>query len=168
MQRKNNFLISLQSSVGSNYQSMQGRNSFRGRPGMAIIMALVVIVTLATIMALSLSFTAETTKRTTDLYLHEQSILYSKSAAELALLEIAENGCQNTFNQNFDGIYDVNVTMRYVYTQATTNVIGTNCNEYISYIQTDEQNGSVLMDITVSTDEGTEPIRYFRRSIQKL
>ena len=108
------------------------------------------------------------TKSTTDIYLHEQSILYSKSVAELALLEIAEKGCQNTFNMSFDGIYDANVTMRYVYTEANTNVAGTACNEYINpYIQTDEQNGSVLMDITVSTNVGTEPIRYFRRTIQK-
>ena len=151
---------------------MQRKNSFlkssTHRSGMAMIMAIAVIVILATIMALSLSLTSQTTKRTTDIYLYEQAVLYSKSTAELALLEIAQNGCQNTFNQQFDGIYDANVTMKYVYTGATTNVAGVACDEYISYIQTDEQNGSVLMDITVTTNAGTEPIRYFRRTIQKL
>ena len=155
MQRKNNFL---------NYTHPKKRS------GMALIMAIGVLVILATIMALSLSLTSQTTKRTTDIYLHEQVVLYSKSAAELALLEIAEKGCQNTFNTDFNGsIYDANVTMSYVYTEANTNVAATvNCNEFISYIQTNEQNGSVLMDITVTTTVGTEPIRYFRRSIQKL
>ena len=35
-------------------------------------------------------------------------------------------------------------------------------------ITTPEQNGSVLMDITVTSEAGSEPIRYFRRTIQKL
>ena len=68
-------------------------------------------------------------------------------------------------------IYDANVTMSYVYTEATTNVAGDACNEYISYINTPEQNGSVLMDITVTINDASvasEPIRYFRRTIQKL
>lgn len=138
------------------------------RAAMAMIMAIAVIVIFGTIMALSLSLTMQTGKRTTDLYLYEQSVLYAKSAAELALLDIAQNGCSNTFDINFDGIYDANVTMRYVYDGATTNVLGVACDEYISYITTPEQNGSVLMDIAVSTNAGTEPIRYFKRSIQKL
>mgnify|MGYP002641220430 FL=1 len=187
MQRKNNFLMPLNPVVRNIFCTKMftvRRNSFRStpaRPAMAMIMALVVIVTLATIMALSLSMTAETTKRTTDVYLHEQAILVSKSAAELALLDIAEYGPCTTeatlgtthlgaYRMDLDNdgvitddIYDVNVTVRYVYD-------GLNCggtNDYAT-VTTDEQNGSVLMDITVTTDEGTEPIRYFRRSIQKL
>lgn len=160
MQRKNYFL----------------RNSTpKSKSGMAMIMAIAVIVIMATIMALSLSLTAKTSKRTTDLYLYEQAILYSKSAAELALLDIAQNGCQNSYNNTLGNVgeiqYDVNVTMLYVYTE------NSGCNEYvgglnpIDYIQTDEQNGSVLMDITTTLHDSTittEPIRYFRRSIQKL
>ena len=75
MQRKNNLLVS--------------------RSGMAMIMAIVVIVIISTIMALSLSLTTQTTKKTTDIYLYEQAMIYSKSVAELALLEIAKKGCQN-------------------------------------------------------------------------
>jgi hypothetical protein len=154
MQRKNYFL----------------RNSTpKSKSGMAMIMAIMVIVVIATIMALSLSLTTQTSKRTTDIYLYEQAVLYSKSAAELALLDIAQNGCQNSFNATLGNTgevqYDVNVTMQYVYTG------NSGCNEYISYIQTNEQNGSVLMDITTTLHDPTittEPIRYFRRSIQKL
>jgi len=132
------------------------------RSGFAMIMAIIVIVVISTIMALSLSLTTQTSKRTTDLYLYEQSVLYSKSVTELALLDIAKNGCKNSFNTSFDCIYDANVTMRYIYTEAVTG-----CNSYFT-INTPEQNGSVLMDITVTTNVGTEPIRYFRRTIQKL
>ena len=146
MQRKNNFLKNSTS---------------KSKSGMAMIMAITVIVIMATIMALSLSLTMQTSKRTTDLYLHEQAILYSKSMAELTLLEIARVGCINSYNLSFDDMYDANVTMHYIYTGSSP------CDDYFT-IATDEQNGSVLMDITVTTNEGTEPIRYFRRSIQKL
>ena len=157
MQRKNNILKSA-------------------RSGMAMIMAITVIVIMATIMALSLALTATTTKRTTDIYLYEQAVLVSKSAAELALLSIAENTPCNVpatdlnYRLDLDGdgsisddIYDVNITLRYFYKDLS-------CpgNYYFTTITTDEQNGSVLMDIAVTTNVGTEPIRYFRRTIQKL
>ena len=141
---------------------MQRKNNILAKNAIAMIMAIVVIVVMTTIMAISLSMTTLTTKKTTDIYLYEQAMLYSKSVAELALLDIAKNGCQNSYNINFDGIYDANVTMKYVYTEDN------NCIKYISYIKTDEQNGSVVMDITISSAVGTEPIRYFRRVIQKL
>jgi len=69
---------------------MQRKNSILKHNGMAMIMAIAVIVVIATIMALSMAMTAQTTKRTNDLYLYEQSILMSKSATEYALLQISE------------------------------------------------------------------------------
>lgn len=148
---------------------MQRKNSIlkSSRDGMAMIMAIAVIVILATIMALSLSLTAQTGKRTTDIYLYEQSALYAKSAAELALLDIAQAAPCTVINKSytFDGVlYNADVNMTYVYTAPSPCVPG---NDYFT-ITTPEQNGSVLMDITVTTNAGTEPIRYFRRSIQKL
>jgi len=140
------------------------------RSGFAMIMAIIAIVIISTIMAFSLSLTTQTAKRTIDIYLHEQAVLYSKSAAELVLLDIAQEGCVNDRNYTFD-YYTAEVQTRYVYTEANTNANKTlNCSEFIHtpYIQTLEQNGSVLMDITITTNEGIEPIRYFRRSIQKL
>ncbi len=162
MQRKNNILVSKSKTY-----------PLKNRSGFAMIMAIIVMIVIATLMTLSLSLTSETGKRTTDLYLYEQAVLYSKSAAELALLDIAQNGCQSTFNQTLGGTgeiqYDANVTMQYIYTEASS------CNDYNFgagvYISTPEQNGSVLMDITVTLNDPTitsEPIRYFRRTIQKL
>jgi len=147
---------------------MQRKNNILKRDGIAMIMAIVAIVVLSTIMALSLSLTTQTTKKTVDIYLYEQAMIYSKSVAELALLEIAKKGCQNSFDRTFDDIYDANVTMKYIFTEDNKNIVGESCDKYISYIKTAEQNGSVLMDITVSTKVGDEPIRYFRRTIQKL
>ncbi|SFV63457.1 hypothetical protein MNB_SM-6-799 [hydrothermal vent metagenome] len=154
---------------------MQRKNSFLNykigtkRSAMAMIMAIAVIVIIGTIMALAMALTSQTTKTTTDLYLHEQAALYSKSAAELALLEIAKNGCADNYNHTFGDSgeiqFDANITMQYVYTQPVAG-----CTQYIT-IDTDEENGSVLMDIVITlhdTSITTEPIRYFRRTVQKL
>lgn len=143
----------------------------RQKKGFAMITAIIVVLIISTIMALSLALTAETSKRTADLYLYEQAVLYSKSAAELTLLDIAQSGCINSKNITFNDVsgnplFDANVTMQYIYTGA----VGA-CTNYIN-ITTPEQNGSVLMDITVSVradaNISAEPIHYFRRSIQKL
>ena len=145
------------------------------RSGMAMIMAIMVIVILATIMALSLSLTTQTTKRTTDLYIYEQAVLLSQSAAEYALLRISQNPpCtdESTLGLNFttDNIYDINITLKYVYDSNASCIA--NGGTFYTAVTTEEQNGSVLMDITVSVpiskNVSTEPIRYFRRSIQKL
>lgn len=148
---------------------MQRKNSILNRypcskrGAFAMIMAIFVIIIISTIMALSISLTTQTSKRTTDIYLYEQAELVAKSATERALLEIANNGCQNTFTTD-TGMFDVSVTMQYIYTGAVGG-----CTSYFN-ITTPEQNGSVLMDVVVSTKANitTEPIRYFRRSIQKL
>ena len=168
MQRKNNILNSA-------------------RNGMAMIMAIIVIVIISTIMALSLAMTTQTTKRTTDLYLYEQSILLSKSATEYALLLIAQNPpCSNldiNFNPDMDNDgnddhYNIDISMQYVYYDnpaTATNEAQTLCiangGTLYTEVTTPEQNGSVMLDVAVSvtnTNISTEPIRYFRRSIQKL
>jgi len=139
-----------------------------------MIMAITVIVIISTIMALSLSLTSQTTKRTTDIYLHEQAALYAKAALERALLSIAENNatlnpCGFTgANYTLDKTYDVNVTASYIYTNfpAACNLV-----QRFTTIVSPEQNGSVMLDISVSVNDTSitsEPIRYFRRTIQKL
>ena len=153
---------------------MQRKNSIlrkHYKNGMAMIMAIIVIVIISTIMALSIALTSQTTKRTNDLYLYEQTSLLAKSATEYALLRIAQDGpCTHTNDLNFvqDSIYDINISLLYVY-ETTTNP----CTVPQTYteVTTPEQSGSILIDVAVSvtnTNISTEPIRYFRRSIQKL
>ena len=156
MQRKNNFLM---------------RRSHRN--GMAMIMAISVIVVVATIMALSLALTSQTSKKTTDIYLYEQSMLLAKSATEYQLLRITQNPPCSNLDDNFrqDTIYDVNITTRYIYNN--NNPCTANANPGTIYVNVDtpEQNGSVLIDVAVSINDATiatEPIRYFKRTIQKL
>jgi len=154
---------------------MQRKNNIlnlnkKSRPAIAMMMAIGVIVVLATILALSLKLSSQTVKRTADVYLYEQAALLSKSASEYALLKIAQDGpCTHTNDLNFqqDGIYDINISLKYIYLAPSP------CTAAQTYttVTTPEQNGSVLMDVSVSVNDKTvssEPIRYFRRSIQKL
>jgi len=151
---------------------MQRKNHFlkrRRRPAIAIIMAIAVIVIMATIMALSLSLSSQTTKQTTALYLYEQAEMLSKSAAEYALLKIAQDGpCTHTNDLNFqqDGLYDINISLKYIYLAPSP----CSADQTYTTVTTAEQNGSILLDISVSVDENVsgEPIRYFRRTLQKL
>lgn len=159
-------------------------NPLKKRGAFAMIMAIIVIIVISTIMALSLSLTSETSKRTTDIYLYEQAELYAKSATELALLDIAQAapctytgatyllplGCTGS-----ECIYNVNVTARYVYyddpsTGANESPCAATAGSDYTFVNTPEQSGSVLMNVVVTTQPSitTEPIRYFRRTIQKL
>jgi hypothetical protein len=152
---------------------MQRKNSILKKSGFAMIMAIAVIIIISTIMALSLSMTRETGKRTVDMYLYEQAVLLSKSATEYALLRIAQDGpCTHINDLNFqhDGIYDINITLKYSYDVAAMPGGCAVANRFAT-VTTPEQSGSVLMDITVSVNDtsvATEPIRYFRRTLQKL
>lgn len=159
------------------------------RNAIAMILAIGTMVILATIMALSISLSSQTTKTTTNYYLHEQTVLLSKSAAEYALLRISQDLPCTHQNFNFtpdlnqdgstlDDIYDINIDLTYIYTgnapctaDATLDGVGTAASRRYFNITTPAQNGSVLMDITVSVTDvniTSEPICYFKRTIQKL
>jgi len=163
---------------------MQRKNYLLNRTshkrGFAMMMALAVIVVIATIMALSLSLTAKTTKKTADIYLHEQAILLAKSATEYQLLRIAQNPPCTDLDISFlqDTIYTIDITSRYIYyDDPTTAVADDACTlagrPTLLYtpVTTPQQDGSVLIDVAVSVNDvnlSSEPVRYFRRTIQKL
>lgn len=168
---------------------MQRKNSFLNpskRRGFAMIMAIILIVVLTTIMAYTLSLTSQTTKQTTDLYLREQAILLAQSAAEYSLLAISghnrgANGntdCLGSINAQYPSsvnpLFDINVTVGYIglNCQNLGTTYSTNGYNYIpaAQVTTPESNGTVLLDVTVTSESNisTEPIRYFRRTIQKL
>ncbi|WP_434580302.1 hypothetical protein MLC52_10210 [Sulfurimonas sp. NW15] len=152
---------------------MQRKNSIlkRKRSGIAMIMAIAVIVIIATIMALAISLTSQTTKRTTDVYLYEQSVLLAHSAAEYTLLRISQNPPCTDLNTTFtqDTLYNITINLRYIYDSNASCIA--NGGTLYTTVTTPEQNGSVLMDITVDVNDTTvasEPVRYFKRTLQKL
>ena len=168
MQRKNNILNSSK------------RNAF------AMITAIIVVAIITTLIGLSMQLVTKTGKKATDTYLHEQVVLYSKSAAELALLTMAQNdqctqtalvfnfplgcagaGCVYTANVNIQHIsYDNPLTIAVNESPCATAPLPGGVDYML--VNTPQQHGSALMDITVTTNLGNEPIRYFRRVMQKL
>jgi len=140
---------------------------------MALIMAISVIVIISTIMALSLSLTATTTKKTTDIYLYEQSAILCKSATEYALLQIGQNPPCTYRGSSFihKSIYTVSISVSYVYNDARICTKLTPNGPLYTTVTTAQQSGSALIDVAVGVNNpsiSTEPIRYFRRTIQKL
>ncbi len=166
MQRKNSIL----------------KTSAHSRDAMAMMVAIVVLIVIATIMVLSLALTMQTTKRTADIYLYEQSVLLSQSAAEYAMLKISQLPPCSLSSLSFgyggtgsrvagfapDDIYSINITMKYISFSGSS--CDTNTGSKYTSITHNASDASVLMDITiVANPKGTtEPIRYFNRSIQKL
>ncbi len=150
---------------------------------MAMIMAIAVILIVSGIMALSLSMTAATNKRTVDLYIYEQAVLLSKSATEYALLQISQNPPCSDLDVNFmhDTIYNVDIRMGYVYyddsatvgvgNNEAQNLCALNGGRFYASVETEEQDGSVIMDVRIRVDNASvsnEPITFFRRTVQKL
>ncbi len=160
---------------------MQRKNYILKRRGMAMLMAIFLLVILGTIMGLTISMTSTTTARTANNYLHEQALLLTSSATEYALLALsghntAANGCINSINAQYPqagaaAMFDINITMNYVGYGA---IVG--CNNYIpninsSLVAGEDTNGTVMMDVVVTSNAGlglTEPIRYHRRTLQKM
>lgn len=154
---------------------MQRENRILNRRGMAMIMAIFMILVLGGIMAIVITLTATTTQRTTNLYLHEQAVALSRSATEYALLAVSghdHNTLQNCINRidaqypdETNPMFDINISLRYIGFGGLTG----SCDDYIGAIQTPESNGSILMDVVVTDHNlSTEPIRYHRRTLQKM
>ncbi|MFA6761239.1 MAG: hypothetical protein WCR69_09370 [Sulfuricurvum sp.] len=152
---------------------MQRKNTILKRGGFALIAAIGFIVVIATIMTLALANTARTSKQTVDLYLYEQAQVYAKSAVELILLEISKNEICSVTQESFilDEIYDVNYSVVYIIDEATKNSHASCGDDNTIVVQT-PQNGSARIDIAIAVAQdkatNTEPIRVFRRTIQKL
>lgn len=152
---------------------MQRKNSVLKRSGMAMIMAIFVIVIVSTILAVSLRLSTEGVQKTTDLYLYEQSTMLTRSATEFAMSELSKGNPCNLTNIDFrhNDTFDINISMKYITfpgSDCNTNAIANGVNE--ANTTAIESDGTVIMDVTVTANPTgtTEPMRYFRRSIQKL
>jgi len=156
---------------------MQRKNYILKRRGMAMIMAIFFLVIISVIMAAVLNMTATTTKKTENIYLHEQALALTRSTTEYALLAVSGhdhvglNNCINRIDAQYPNatnpMFDINITLRYI---GFGGITGT-CDDYISTIQTPDSNGSILMDVVVSSSPDlnlSEDIRYFRRTMQKM
>ena len=144
------------------------------RRGFGLITAIVIMITVATLMTLMIGLSSTSVKVTLDLYLKEQAELLSRSATEYALLAISghENNVSCIENINIaypqtNPTHEANVTIWYLGSglpALCTNVLSNS-------IDTNESNLTVIIDTVVSVNQAntgvTEPIRVHRRTIQK-
>jgi len=137
------------------------------RKGFSLLLAIIVMITIATLMALMISLTSTTAKQTSDIYASEQTKLLAKSATELALLAISGHNnsanCIENINFTYQTNYEVNMSLYYIGTSLPCNQSHLLDNN----ISTDESNGTVIIDTYVTFKGSSEPIRYHRRTIQK-
>ena len=140
------------------------------RKGFSLITAIVFLVLIATISALSISLSTQSVKQTTDVFLKTQAELLLRSGTEYALLAMSDNNysdkCLNDINMTYSN-FDINVTISYI--GKGLKKIGTGKCKYIldNNISTADSNRTVIIDTYVSTKAGIEPIRLHRRTIQK-
>ena len=149
------------------------------RSGVAMLLAIAFLLVTAVLMGIMINMTAQTTKRTADIYFQEQAHLLAKSATEFTLLAIsghdrAAGNCLTSVNIQYpeagaQAIFDINTTIRYV-GLAGLNGTCDGADSLIDNILTPESNGTILIDTYVSTSANvnlTEPVRFHRRTMQK-
>ena len=163
MQRKSNFL----------------KPYAKRKNGVAMLIAIAFLLITAVLMAIMVNMTAQTTKRTADIYFQEQAHLLAKSATEFAMLAIsghnrAGGNCLTDIDIQYPAagaaaIFDINTTISYIGLAG----LGGNCGgaaSLINNITTPESNGTILIDTYVTTSatvDLTEPVRFHRRTMQK-
>ena len=139
------------------------------RKGFSLITAIIFLVLIATISALSIALSTQSVKQTGDVYLKSQAELLLRSGTEYALLAMSghdySGGCLKNLNMTYNSQFDINVSIMYI----GNGLSGTNCVQLGSDIDTNDSNRTVIIDTIVSTkpDITTEPIRLHRRTIQK-
>lgn len=163
---------------------MQRKNNIlnQNRPGFAMIMAIFLMVLIGGMMAASISMSSTSTKKTENDYLHEQAQLLARSSTEYALLAISghdpvvNNGCINTINMVYPNavnpMFDIRIDLQYILFNGGVAIANcTPMNGTAGLAATPQSNGTVMMDVVVSDNAAlnlSEPIRYHRRSLQKL
>ncbi|MDR1614533.1 MAG: type II secretion system protein [Campylobacteraceae bacterium] len=143
------------------------------RKGFGLIMAIAFIVFVATIGALALSFSTQTTKQTGDVYLKAQAELLAMSSIEYALLAIsahdiaATGNCINQITLTYGGMFNINMIMQYIGNGLP--VPGCNTLAGTNAIATADSSVTVLIDTIVQSNAGvgTERITIHRRTLQK-
>ncbi len=138
------------------------------RKGFSLLTAIIFLVLIATISAISISLSTQTVKQTTDIYLKNQAELLLRSGTEFALLAMSghnyNSSCLNDINMTYSNQFDINVSIMYI-----GKGLPSGCQTLDNNISTADSNRTVIIDTFVSTkaDITTEPIRLHRRTIQK-
>jgi len=142
----------------------------KSKNAIAMIMAIAVIVIIGTIMALSISMTALTTKRNLDMYLSEQIEILADSAREYAMYKIGNTPCvvSNFPITRQDDFYNINIDILYVTAAGCTDPTL----NFTSDTDANLQRATAVIDVTISIDKNqtktSENIRFYKRYIENI
>jgi len=145
------------------------------RRGFGLITAIVILITVSTLMTLMIGLSGNSVKSTMDLYLKEQAELLARSATEYAILAISGHDnsidCIKNINIRYpqnSPTHEANISILYM----GSNIPATCApNILANDVDTNESNLTVIIDTVVSVNIAntgiTEPIRVHRRTLQK-
>ena len=138
-----------------------------------MLTAIIFIVLIGILFAISFSLYSMSVQRTTDHYLYNQAQLLARSGVEYAILAVgghdiaASGNCINNIDLNYNNTYDINITIYYI-----GKGLPAGCNILDNTLKDSEDNGTAIIDVRVSLNpsllEHNPPITYVRRTIQKL
>ncbi|NLY03991.1 MAG: type II secretion system protein [Campylobacter sp.] len=147
------------------------------KKGFSLLIAVIFMVILAILGMLALNFSTQSVKQTTDIYLKEQAEILAINATQLAVLLMQEHNysvnCLEQVNINYPDntspIFTAKVDIRYLnedLISCGTILNNPSKNMGDSYA---DGNNTALLDVTVESTSAvaTEPIKYFRRTIQR-
>jgi hypothetical protein len=145
------------------------------RRGFGLITAIIVLVTVATLMTLMISISTSTAKQTTDIYLKEQAELLMRSSVEYAMLAISAHDNSASCVQSINIDYPKASSNATHHSTVTISYLGSSlpagCPTLSGVISTLESNLTAMIDVVVEVNQTntgiTEPIRLHRRTLQK-
>ncbi len=145
------------------------------RKGFGLLVAILIMMSVAVLMTLMISYSTSSVKATIDLYLKEQAEILARNATEFTLLAISGHNnrvnCIEKIKINYPNssnpTHHADVNIWYI-----GNGIPTTCTHILeNNISTSDSNLTAVIDVVVSVDQNktgiTEPIRLHRRTIQK-
>ncbi len=152
---------------------LKGRSCHRS--GIAMIMAIFVVIIIATIMAFSIQMTTKTAKRAVDIYVENQANLFAKNAAEYAVYKISKEKSCVDFSALFTppivlrDYYTVDVSVRYFVSDP--NAACPVSDVALTPVGDADAYAYARIDVTVTVDDddvATEPVRIFRRYVEDI
>ena len=145
------------------------------REAFSLIMAIIVIVLMATVAMLIMTMSAKMVKVTTSQYQKEQAVLYAKSYTEYAIMAVMANDrntstCLNEITANVDNNnYNIRTVISYI---GNSDLASSSCARKISSVVTPESPLNIIVDVFVSYPDLDHPddlnMTYHRRSLQKI
>ena len=141
------------------------------RKAFSLIMAIIVIVLMATVAMLIMSMSGKMVKGTTNQYQHEQAVLYAKSYTEYAIMAVMANDRNVTCLNTIDGVID-NYTIRTEISYIGDIEVADCTRPLSSTVANLNSPLNIIVDVFVSYPDLDHPddinMTYHRRSLQKI